>query len=195
MAIFDFPSTQTSTQSTSHAPPHWKEVTIFTMLAGILAGLVMTILMAAARASGLFAFNLERSFGELLLGTQGDAAFAVGLIIHLAASMIFALIYAEGFRRAHVAGSLIGAGFGIVQWILVGLFVGLMPALRPMLAESLSTAGPFAMNLGTFGFCFLLLVHLLYGAIVGSAFLRMSQEYPEILRRTQVIKRNEYQHE
>ena len=43
MAIFDFPSKRSSTQSTSQAPPHWKEVTIFTMLAGFLAGLAMTI--------------------------------------------------------------------------------------------------------------------------------------------------------
>ena len=190
MATFDVSSPQSA--------PHWKEVTIFTMLAGVLAGLVMTVLMALARASDLFAFNLERSFGELLLGSQGDAAWAVGLLIHLAASALFALIYAEGFRRVHAAGSRIGAAFGVIQWLLIGVFIGIMPSLRPMLADTLSTPGPFAMNLGLFGFFFLLLVHLIYGAIVGRAMLRMSLEYPEVLRpihRPTIVKRNEYQHE
>lgn len=160
---------------------HGKEVALYVMLSGILGGLFLTVTMAAARATGVFAVNLERSFGSLLLGTTGPGAFLVGLIMHLAFSAIFALIYAEGFRRLHAANWKIGAGLGIVHWAAMGLFIGIMPTLRPMLAASLAEPGPFAMNQGVFSFLFLLAVHLVFGALVGLAYQRTAEDHPELL--------------
>ena len=162
---------------------HGKEVALYIMLSGILGGLFLTVAMAAARATDYFAVNLERSFGSLLLGTTGPGAFIVGLVMHLAFSAIFALIYAEGFRRLHAANWKVGAGLGIVHWAVMGLFIGIMPTLRPMLAASLAEPGPFALNQGAFSFIVLLAVHLVFGAIVGMAYQRTSEEHPEILAR------------
>ena len=170
---------------------HEKEMTLFIMLSGVLAGAVMTVLMAFARLAGLTTFNLERSFGLLLIGEGGNTTWIVGLIMHLAISMIFALIYAEGFRRLHLANPKIGAAFGVIHWLAIGIFIGIMPSLRPVLAPTLSEAGPFALHLGVFGFFFLLLVHLLYGAMVGSAYLRLAQEHPEVLQARRLSRRNE----
>lgn len=158
-----------------------KEVALYVMLSGIFGGLFLTVAMAAARATGIFAVNLERSFGSLLLGTTGPGAFIVGLVMHLAFSAIFALIYAEGFRRLHAANWKIGAGFGIIHWAAMGVFIGIMPSLRPMMAASLAEPGAFAMNQGVFSFLFLLVVHLIFGGIVGAAYQRTAQDHPEIL--------------
>lgn len=160
---------------------HNKEVVLYTMLAGVLGGLFITVVMAAARAADLISLNLEQIFGALLLGTTGAAAWGLGLILHLAFSAIFALVYAEGFRRTHRANAIVGAAFGIVHWAAVGAFIGLLPTFRPALSDSLAASGPFAMNEGVFSFIFLLVVHLVFGAIIGVAYERTAQDHPEVL--------------
>lgn len=160
-----------------------KEVVLYTMLAGVLGGLFITVVMAAARASGLISLNLEQIFGTLLLGASGVGTWIVGLILHLAFSAIFALVYAEAFRRIHRANWKTGAAFGIVHWAAVGAFIGALPTFRPALSESMAAPGPFAMNEGVFSFVFLLAVHLVFGAIIGVAYEKTAHDHPEVLAR------------
>ncbi len=168
-------------QTESTALPYGREVTLYVMLSGVLAGLMITVLSAVCRVAGLMNFSLERAFGTLLLGTSGPGSWIVGLVLHLAFSAIFALLYAEGFRRMNLANARIGAAFGVVHWIAIGIFIGILPSLRPMMAATVSAPGPFALSLGYLGFFLLLAMHLIFGAVVGTAYKRMAHEHPEIL--------------
>ena len=160
----------------SNTQPYARVAQTNVMLSGIIAGLLMVVLMSLARSAGLVSIDIARGFGVLLLGSAGAASWIVGLAVHLALSAVFALFYAAGFRRIQNAGWSIGAAFGFAHWLIAGIFVGLMPAFRSGVVP-----GIFAINTGLFGFFFVLLLHLMYGAIVGESYARMAKQHPEVL--------------
>lgn len=151
------------------------------MLSGFVAGLAMTIVMALARGIGLTSLNLERGFGSLLLAQWGAGAWILGLIIHLAFSAIFALVYSVGFKRVGGAGWQIGAAFGVVHWVIIGFLAGLAPWVHPLMPNVMAPPGFFAVNSGVFGFFFLLLLHVMFGSIVGSAYAKLVARHPEMM--------------
>jgi hypothetical protein len=145
------------------------------MMSGIVAGLLMVVLMSLAKAAGFVSIDIARGFGVLLLGSASAATWIFGLMIHLALSAVFALFYAAAFRRIQTSGWAIGAAFGFAHWVIAGVFLGIMPAFRDGVAP-----GIFAINTGLFGFFFVLVLHLMFGAIVGETFERMAKQHPEV---------------
>jgi hypothetical protein len=147
-----------------------RDADTFVMLAGILAGLMQSMLMIVARASGLWALNFERAYGSLLVRGDGSGAWLSGLMIHLSISALAALVYARIFRALGSANLSIGAALGVAHWLVSGIAMGASPA------------GLFALKAGVFGFSFVLLLHLLFGSLMGVAYEKLADEHPEVLR-------------
>lgn len=153
------------------------------MCAGIVAAATLTVLMAIARSLGLLSLNLEVIIGSFALGYLGPSPWLVGFVLHLAFGAIIALGYGAVFRRLGAAGPSIGAGIGVAQWILLGLALGFISHVHPLMPESLLPPGFFAINSGTFGFFFIFLLQLVFGAIVGSYYRQVCIEHRSLTSR------------
>ena len=137
---------------------------------GVAGGVVMSLIMALARVMGM-EVHLEMMLGTMLGLVPGAGAWLVGLLMHLMLSGLIALIYAWGFENlTHRAGWLPGMGFGIVHTMLAGLFMGTVPAMHPLIPERMAAPGAFMSNLGLMGVIALVMLHLIYGAIVGAGY-------------------------
>ena len=123
--------------------------------AGVLGAVVMTVIMAMARAMGM-PVNLEMMLGTMMGGPPSAAKWVMGFIMHLMAGGIFALIYAVGFEYlTHRADWLVGVRFG---------------AMHPLIPEQMPAPGAFMANLGMMGVIAEIMLHLIYGAIVGAMY-------------------------
>src|SRR5918996_2950090 len=139
-------------------------------VAGVIGAAVMSIIMAMARAMGMPA-NLEMMLGTMMGGPPSAMTWMMGLIIHLIAGGIFALIYAVGFKYwTHRADWLVGLGFGVIHTLFSGLLLAMMPAMHPLVPEMMPAPGALMANLGMMGVGALFMLHLIYGAIVGAMY-------------------------
>lgn len=138
-------------------------------LAGVIGGAVMSVGLAMGRAMGMPA-NLEMMQGTMFL-PPGTTAFVVGLMMHLMISGLIALIYAWGFENVtHRAGWLVGVGFALIHTLIAGMVMGMMPMMHPMMPEQMPSPGYFMSNLGAMGVVAEVMLHLIYGAIVGGMY-------------------------
>jgi hypothetical protein len=138
--------------------------------AGVLGAVVMTVIMAMARAMGM-PVNLEMILGTMMGGPPSAAKWVMGFIMHLMAGGIFGLIYAVGFEYlTHRADWLVGMGFGFIHSLFAGLFMAIMPAMHPLIPEQMPAPGAFMSNLGMMGVIAEIMLHLIYGAIVGAMY-------------------------
>jgi len=138
--------------------------------AGIVGAVTMTILMVIARAMGLTTMNLEMMLGSMITSTFGTGTWVLGFAWHVINGGVFALIYAAGFKQYGKANVTLGAAFGFVHWIVAGIFMGLLPAMHPLIPVALSAPGYFAASTGVFNFFAELVMHLIYGGIVGAIY-------------------------
>jgi hypothetical protein len=138
--------------------------------AGVAGAVVMSIIMAMARAMAM-PVNLEMMLGTMMGGPPSLANWIMGFIIHLVAGGIFALIYAAGFEYlTHRADWLVGVGFGVIHSLFAGLLMAVMPAMHPLIPEALPAPGAFMLNLGLMGVLAEIILHLIYGAVVGAMY-------------------------
>ncbi|MGI8495639.1 MAG: hypothetical protein ACR2L1_10075 [Pyrinomonadaceae bacterium] len=92
---------------------------------------------------------------------------------HLIVSSLIALIYAVGFEYVtHASSWLIGAGFGIIHWLIAGVFMGIMSSMHPLMARGeLAAPGFFAANFGIMSMVAFLVLHIFTG--------RLSERYTQ----------------
>jgi hypothetical protein len=136
-------------------------------LSGTLGGVAMTTVMAIARTMGM-RFHFEMMLGTLLGGPPDAARWSTGLVMHLILSGLIALIYALGFEHVtHRAGWLIGIAFSIVHIAIAGILLGWVGALNPVVPEIMPAPGPFMANFGFIYIVSFMVLHFMYGAIVG----------------------------
>jgi hypothetical protein len=135
-------------------------------LAGVVGGIVMSIGLAMGRAIGMPA-DLEMMLGTMML-QPGAGAFLLGMMMHL---IISGVIYAWGFeyvtRRSSAA---VGAGFGVIHGIIGGLFMSMMPMMHPLIPEHMPAPGAFMSNMGLMGVVAEMVLHVIYGAVVGAVY-------------------------
>jgi hypothetical protein len=126
----------------------------------IVAGLVGTAVMTAVMYMGRL-MNMRMDM-PMMIGTmflrRGQAAWALGLMIHFMMGAIFFLIYAVLFDVLAIETGIVGwAGvFGLVNGALAGMTMAMMPAMHPRMAtaggfedeEQVSNPGVFALNMG-----------------------------------------------
>jgi hypothetical protein len=110
---------------------------------------------------------------ESLLATifnPDGARWVVGFGIHVMIGAVAGLVYAAVFEMAvQRSGPVVGAGLGLCHGLLAGLMMSGIPAMNPLAEEIRSAPGPFLQNLQFGPFVFVLL-HVVFGAVVGMVY-------------------------
>lgn len=131
----------------------------------------MSALMFLGRAAMGMDVNLEMMMGTMFL-EPGPAAWILGFAMHLMVSGLIALAYAWGFetvtKRAD-AGR--GAAFSLVHILIAGVVMGAMiPVVHRLIPEQMPGPGFFLANHGTMGVVAFVVLHLVFGAVVGAMY-------------------------
>lgn len=153
------------------------------MLAGAVAGgavgaVVLSVGFELAQAAGLTRIDFPLILGSIFAEDR-DRARAVGYAIHLADGILFAIVYAGIFAAVGHAGWLFGLALGAVQ---AGFLAGpvadtILPAVHPRMGKDWTDAsqtplleppGFLLVNYGASTMIVTVLLHLVYGAIVGA---------------------------
>lgn len=153
------------------------------LLAGILGAVAMSGAMYALRLLGVN-IQLEALLGTLVEPAWGLSPWAMGFLMHLGIGAITALLYAAAFEFAvQRSGILVGGGFGVAHGMMAGLFMSGIPAMNPLGPPTSTYPGAFLSNVA-FGPILFLLVHFVFGAVVGLAYGRPLQRPHLYTRRT-----------
>lgn len=153
----------------------------FEVWKAILAGLVGTGAMTAVMVMGSMMgmkMDMPMTLGTMFL-PKGNAAWALGLMVHLMMGAAFFIIYAALFNAFDIESGIASwaALFGVVHGSIAGMAFGMMPVLHPRMARSTSggqtpgetvpAPGFMGMKMGLMGPMAILLVHALYGFVGG----------------------------
>lgn len=146
------------------------------VLWGFVATLVLTALMVAGQGMGLSRMSIPLLIGTMFTPDRRRAQ-VVGAGVHVADGWILALLYGALFQSIGHASVLIGAGFGLVQGLIVlTTLMPLLPSFHPRmaseqqgpgLAHCIQPPGFMALNYGSRTPMVTLLAHITYGAILG----------------------------
>lgn len=140
-------------------------------LAGVIGGVVMSLVMAMARNFMGMEVHLEMMEGTMLGLQPGTTTWVIGFVMHLIISGIIGIIYAFGFEYiTHRAGWLMGAAFSIVHGLIAGVLFTMIPAIHPLVPEKMPAPGAFMSNQGAMGVIAFFILHLIYGAVVGALY-------------------------
>jgi len=140
------------------------------VLAGVVGGAAMSLLMWMARTMMGMPANLEMMLGTMF-ADPSTAAWLIGLLLHLMLSGAIALLYAWGFENVtHRSGWLTGVGFSVIHIVIAGVVMGMMPMMHPRMPNPISPPGAFLSNMGMTGIVAFVMLHVIYGAIVGAMY-------------------------
>ncbi len=139
-------------------------------IGGMVGGAVMSALMAMARLMGM-PVNLEMMLGTMVGLGPNTTTWILGFLMHLMISGLIALAYGAGFEYVtHRADWKAGAAFSILHILIGGMFMGMVPIMHPLVPEQMPAPGAFMSNLGAMGVAAFVMLHLIYGAIVGAMY-------------------------
>lgn len=146
--------------------------------AAIAAGIVGTVVMTAVLYMGIAMMPRQMTMNLLyMLGTMmtrnRTAAYLVGAMMHGVMGVIFALIHTGIYQATGLETSLVAWGilFGFVHWLVVGMGIGMIGAVHPMMRTGeLQAPGVFVRNLPSMTVMGFLMIHLLYGLLVGAIY-------------------------
>lgn len=143
--------------------PNWK--------AGFAAGFIATIVLSAfmiakALAGMLPAFNAITDNAHLVaMVTPLPAAPPLGWILHfLIGTVLWGAIYAWMRPNLPESGTLAGVSFGVLAWL------AMMIVFMPIVGH-----GFFALSIGLPATVATLVLHLIYGAVLGYTYDRIAQ--------------------
>jgi hypothetical protein len=159
------------------------------VIAGFVGGAVMSMMIAMMRKAGKTEMDMALIEGSMFSGDRSKAK-AIGMFMHLVvfSALIIGSVYAwlfDAFGITEGNAWWVGALFGIVHGIIGGLVMGMIPAMHPRMrggAETDAISGPggtaegalllkkpgvFAKNYGRATPPGVLMVHIVYGLVVG----------------------------
>ncbi len=142
------------------------------IIAGLAGTAVMTVLMYMAKAMGM-PMDMPRILGLMFMKPENRVGtYIAGLMAHFMNGMIFAVIYAFLFTVLGVSGWTWGLVFGAVHGIVAGTAMGMMHVVHPNMGpgKELPALGLFAKNISPMAPAGLIMLHLVYGAIVGAIY-------------------------
>lgn len=132
------------------------------LLAGISGALAMSGAMFLLRQAGVDV-SLEALLGSMF--STNLSPWMTGFLIHLVFGVVLAFLYAISFEIVQKSGLMMGGSLGLAHGLMAGLFMSGLPAMNPV-APNASAPGPFLGHVFLGPIIFLLL-HFLYGAVVG----------------------------
>lgn len=144
---------------------------------GFVGTLLLTTGLVAASELRLTRVDLPFLLGTMLVADRTRAK-ALGYLLHFVAGLIFALIYYAVFTAIHESGWLLGGLFGLLHGVFAAtaLVNILVPVVHPRMGTSdtaadasplLEPPGFLMLNYGRSTPLVTVIVHVLYGAIVG----------------------------
>ena len=154
-------------------------MTVWSALVGGFVGtVVLTTGMQAATALRLTRIDLPFLLGTALTSDRTRAG-ALGYGLHFVLGLAFALGYYAVFAAADVASWWLGAALGVIHGLFAGtaLVNSLLPLVHPRMGSNFSDAstaplleppGFLLLNYGSSTPVVLILVHALYGALIGA---------------------------
>jgi hypothetical protein len=140
---------------------------------GLIGGLAMVVPLYMGRAMMPEHMRMDLL---LLLGTMMPVslskpmAYMNGAMMHAGASIIFAFAHVGVFVATDIDSDFAAWGllFGAVHWLLSGMMMGMMPIMHPLVRRGeMENPGPFAMSMGMMTATGFLMLHLLFGVVVG----------------------------
>lgn len=144
------------------------------ILAGLIGGAVMAVIvyMGIAMMPQQMKMNIFMLLGSMALPV-GAVAFVMGGMMHGVASLVFGLIHGAVFAAADIdsAEAAWGLLFGAVHWVVAGMAMGMMPMMHRGIREGeIEAPGPFALNYPPMTAMGFLMLHLVFGVIVGALY-------------------------
>jgi len=139
-------------------------------VAGMIGWAVMVGLTILLRAVGATELNLSMIVGALFTAQVSAGTWVLGFVAGLIISGLIALLYAwafEGMRRSNWKLGVIG---GAIHAVIGGIFFGFMPLFHPAMPNIITPTGFFAANYGAVTAVGFVVLHLIYGAIVGGMY-------------------------
>ena len=144
------------------------------LIAGIIATIVMTMVMYMGRAimPQQMPMNILHMLGTMMTRSTGPA-YMMGVVMHGVMGVIFALIHVALFVAFGLEAGLIGWGilFGIGHWVIVSMGMGMMGTMHPVIRSGdMMAPGAFVKNLPMMNVMGFLMVHVIYGLVVGGLY-------------------------
>lgn len=144
------------------------------IIAGVVATVVMTIVMYMGRAvmPQQMPMNILHMLGTMMTRSTGPA-YIMGAMMHGVMGIVFALIHVAVFVAFGLEDGLIAWGilFGVVHWVIVGMGMGMMGTMHPVMRSGdMPAPGAFAKNLPMINVMGFLMVHVIYGLVVGGLY-------------------------
>jgi hypothetical protein len=146
--------------------------------AGIIGGLAMLIPIYLGRMMmpEQMKMDLLKMLGTMMMPVSG-MTYGIGLVIHLVMSLVFASAHAAFYLWLDIESSYaIGIVFGIVHFIGTGIFFGMLGSVvhRGIRERVVEAPGYFALKLGLPTAMGALVVHILFGLLVGGLYESLS---------------------
>ena len=143
--------------------------------AAIAAGALATVVMTAMLYMGMAMMPRQMPMNILyMLGTMMSRntmmAYVAGTMMHAMMGIAFALVHAAAFKGLDLTSALIAWGvlFGFVHYLIVGMGMGMIGTMHPLMRTGQMPApGIFVSNLPRMTVMGFLMVHLVYGLVVG----------------------------
>jgi hypothetical protein len=147
------------------------------LLWGFAATVLLTSLTIAAQSLGLTRIDIPFIIGTMLTPDR-DRARAIGLALHLINGWVFAIVYGLFFEHLHAATWWCGALLGALQGMfIVAVLLPVLPGIHPRMVSDfrgpeptrlLEPPGFFVTNYGRITPLVLIVVHVLYGTMIGA---------------------------
>ncbi len=135
------------------------------LIAGLVATIVLSLLMMIKAKMGLMP-NLN--IIHMLASKMGGAA-VMGWTAHIAIGLGYGVIFGLFYQSIpSESGMMKGILLGIAGWLIM------MIAIMPMMG-----AGMFASNMGMVAAVMTLVLHLIFGAVLGYTFDKLNKEKTE----------------
>ncbi len=146
----------------------------YAILAGLSGGAVMAVIlyMGIAMMPQQMKMNLFMMLGSMVLPV-GVGAFLMGAMLHAGMSVVFGLIHGGVFAALDIdsAWAAWGLLFGLAHWAVVGMVLGMMPMMHPrMRSGEIDEPGFYALRYPPMTAMGFLMLHLVFGAIVGALY-------------------------
>jgi len=146
---------------------------------GGLATIILSLILGASRWLGLTRISLPFLLGTIFTPDRHRAEL-LGVLLHALNGWWLAAVYALAFQSIQLATWWLGMGFGLIHALFVLLILTpLLPSVHPRMASErsgptsrrqLEPPGFFALHYGFRTPLVTIVAHLLYGAVLGSAF-------------------------
>jgi len=142
------------------------------IFAGVLGATAWEIAARLLAASGWQIFDIVRTLGVMVFDQQSASMWwPAGMVTHCMVGAIWAIFYAYFFWSTFDYSPVVqGILFSLLPAVLAGLVM--VPQLDLMHPDQFENHGAFAIILGTGGPTMILLGHLIYGAVLGSLYVR-----------------------